>query len=93
MELLFALSKAYTCRIWFQLSKPCRNRNEKGVLDKNKYDRKSIQAEMGVAYMDGCVSIQGIQEKKNFENQTHGSKIISQKAKVVIIAPPSGQYV
>ena len=49
---------------------------------------KSSQTQMGVAYLEKCVTTQGIQGKKNLDFPTYGSRVIGQNVKWAVIAPP-----
>ena len=66
----------------------CRNRDKKCVLEKIQNGGKSILAQMGVAYLERCVMVQGILGKKYFDFTTYGSTVISQNIKQAGIAPP-----
>ena len=57
-------------------------------MEKNQNGGKSVLTEMGVAYVGRCDMGQGIQEKNNFDFTTYGSRVISQKVKWTVIAPP-----
>ena len=92
-SLLFCLdwSRDTVCKFSWDLDEVCRNRSEKCVLKKIQNGGKSILTQMGVAYMERCVMTQGIQGKKNFDFTTYGSRVMGQKVKRAVIAPPSGR--
>ena len=49
---------------------------------------KSIQKQMGMAYMGRFVMIHRIQRKINFDFTTYGSRVIEENVKWSDIAPP-----
>ena len=78
-------------RFLCDLKKICRKSSKKCVSEIIQDGGKSILAQMGVAYMERCVSTQGIQGEKNFHFPTHGSKVTGQNVKFLVIAPPCGR--
>ena len=78
-------------RFVWDLDKIWRKRSKKCVLKKIQNCGKSILTQMGVAYMERCVMSQWIQGKNNFNFTTYGSRVIRQKVKRAVIAPPWGR--
>ena len=56
------------------------------VLKKIQNGGKSIQTQMGVAYIGSCDPRNP--GKKDFDSTTYGSRVIGQNVKGAVIAPP-----
>ena len=84
-------SRDLVCLFLWDLDEIWTNKSEKSYLEKIQNGGKSVEMQMGVAYMWICVLSQGLQGKRLFCFRSYGWGNTEWKVKRAVIAPPWGR--